>query len=119
MNSGIINSIKVLIVALFSLIKHSFSDTNPIHNSTTKESEASNLVEIVISFIYLLLNKIIIYPNFYSSISISEEKGKNFDTVLFDLIVEVFSKEHMISKREIKSKVMISYSRLGNLYFYV
>lgn len=103
MNSGIISSIKVLIVALFSLIKHFFTDD--YLNITSKHSEASNLVEIAISFIYQLLNKIIIYPNFYASISISEEMGKNFDTVLFDLIVEVFSKEHLITKREIKSKV--------------
>lgn len=105
MNSGIINSIKILIVALISLIKSCFSENVQINTSSSNQSDIANIVEIVVSFIYCLLNKIIIYPNFYSSISISEEKGKSFDTVLFDLVVEVFSKEHLISRREIKSKV--------------
>ena len=106
MNSGIISSIKVLIVALISFVKQSFIDyaQNLIINN---QADISRIVEIVISFTFVLLNKVKIYPNFYACISVSEEKGKNFDTVVFDLVVELFSKEYLITKREIKSKVLI------------
>ena len=103
MNTGIITSIKVLIVALISIVKQSLNDC--IQNVSNDKSEIGNFVEIIISFTHALLNKVIIYPNFYSSISVSEEKGKNFDTVVFDLVVELFSKEYLITNREIKSKV--------------
>ena len=111
MNTGIISSIKVIIVTLLSLVKQSFQENNLNNSDLDKNiSELSNLVELIISFTYLLLNKIILYPNFYASISVSEEEGKYFDTVIFDLVVELFSKEYLISKREIKSKVKSFYN---------
>jgi hypothetical protein len=102
MNSAVISSIKVLVVALISLVKQSFIDAK---NNPNLQADISTIVEFVISFTFVLLNKIIIYPNFYASISVCEERGKYFDTVIFDLVVELFSKEFMITKREIKSKV--------------
>ena len=111
MNSCIISSIKVLVVALISLVKQSFIDLDQ-KDYKNNLTDISTIVEIVISFTFVLLNKVIIYPNFYTSISVSEERGKYFDTVIFDLVVELFSKEYLITRREIKSKVICLFTKI-------
>jgi hypothetical protein len=100
MNFSIINSLKIFIHTLISIFNENSFD--------------EDLVSVMINFLYCLLNKFLIYSNFYLAISSSNsfnsdqknliEQENNFDSALFELIIEIFSKEHIMTQRENKSK---------------
>lgn len=100
MNFSIINSLKIFIHTSISIFHE-----NPFDE---------DLVSGLINFLYSLLYKFIIYSNFYSAISScnqynsnknnSIEEENNFDSALFELIIEIFSKEHLMILRENKAK---------------
>lgn len=96
MNYSIINSVKSLIHGFLNLLyKHKDLD--------------ENLIDIIANFLFLLLEKIIIFQNFYTALANNEivfmKNKKSFDSTLFELVIEIFSREYLIIKRETKAKV--------------
>jgi hypothetical protein len=101
MNSSVINSIKILIHTFLATINLTL-----INGSEFDE----NFIDLVISFLFNLLEKLMIFPNFYNAISSNNnlQSGKNmqnFDSSLFELIIELFSKEYLLGERASKSKL--------------
>ena len=100
MNMQCISAIKILI--------KTFIDIASIHN------DFSFIEEHIIPFTHILLNKFIFYPNFYYAIS-SDDKANNFDSNLFELIIQLFNIEFKLSLRESKSIIRKSLMKCLNL----
>jgi len=92
MNSSTLNSIKILNSTLIKFLR---------------KSDTEIILELSINFLDELLKKFVIYPNFYYSISSSNQNDSelNFDAELFELVVEIFSKEYFLFHRESRSKL--------------
>jgi len=93
MNSSTLNSIKILNSTLIKVLR--------------KTNTPEIIVELGINFLDQLLKKFVIFPNFYYSISSpnTNDSEFTFDAELFELVVELFSKEFFLIHRETRSKL--------------
>jgi hypothetical protein len=100
MNTSIVTSIKTLILTFLTLIVEKFDDV---------------LYDQLISFLYILVHKIIIYPNFYFAVSSTYNDNDTFDLAIFEIIIELFSKEGLLKSKEAKLKLRKTFLFTMNL----
>lgn len=104
MNTNIIGSIKIMIKKFIEII--------------SINSKESFIEDQMLHFIHLLMDKLILYPNFYFAISSSNEGldgNFSFESHLFKLIVNLFAIEPSFTQRESKAIIRKGLMKCLNL----
>jgi hypothetical protein len=93
MNNSSVNSMKILIHTFNSVLSHIPFD--------------EELISCLINLMFKFLNKLIMFPNYYYAIASSgvANTSEYLDSAIFELIIKIFSFEHLIQSRETKAKI--------------
>jgi hypothetical protein len=93
MNNSSVNSMKILIHTFNSVLSHIPFD--------------EELITGLINLMFKFLNKLIMFPNYYYAMASSGEANTSeyLDSAIFELIIKIFSFEHLIQSRETKAKI--------------